>query len=372
MLPLPSSIVLFATMSMVSPVRRLKYTPGLGLVSHNMGGQIHPAAIPLRVSMQVAAPFGETTRNSSPNAQREGFPNQRWKAQLHDFGVSDAVFSPIVINEKIARQLLFNWAALFVNPFEDLSVDPLVSLQEDDGLRQPPKAPKYRNDEKAMVLHAMKDFNMKVMSIYETVGKLRKIRPHIEEPTIVAQLSRRDRMRLNLLLFCENLEMVGLIPENLESPSLASDPSAAEASVLAVGVLSRAQVQDDSSGSLHQRMRQALSGAWFSSSATPAIDVFAIEGIADAPGPSRSARVLLSKIHKYAVQEQKLVVLSKRAYTSVDGTDLTGYYVRLGFEKVVMDDGKFEFVYTGTRSVPVDVSAHNPQVMVRMNVFTEV
>lgn len=79
----------------------------------------------------------------------------------------------------------------------------------------------------------------------------------------------------------------------------------------------------------------------------PEYAVFSIDGLADAPGLDEHwASILLSKIDQYAAEEKHIVVVSKRAYISSDGTDLSEYYVRLGFEKVVMGQGLPVLVYT--------------------------
>jgi len=111
-------------------------------------------------------------------------------------------------------------------------------------------------------------------------------------------------------------------------------------------------------------------------------DVFAIEGLVDAPGlDEQSTRDLMSQIEKYAHQEEKIVVVSKRAYIR-DGVDLSAYYVGHGFEKVEMEKGWSGSAEDGVawpvliyserwfhgpsaEDVPVD-----PQVMVGLNLWT--
>jgi len=163
---------------------------------------------------------------------------------------------------------------------------------------------------------------------------------------------------------------VGLFPKNLQVPFLKNlelQRAAVDGSVLALGIFSRGQLKDDSTGSLRKLMslrskdlpiRQSWWSSlrvfkWWSSlwwgpgGKKSSTAVFAIEGLVDGPDlPERSARVLLSRIEKYALEEQRIVVVSKRAWISSDGTDLTEYYVRLGFEKLEMEDGLQELVYT--------------------------
>lgn len=177
-----------------------------------------------------------------------------------------------------------------------------------------------------------------------------------------------------------NTEAVGLLPRSLPAPFLESGSSAVDASVLALGVFSREQREDDSDNSVRKRVEEqfAMDGIrrWIfhgrSSTGRGKYDVFAIQGLAEAPGlPDRSAKILLAKIAKYAQKDDKLVVVSERACISSDGTDLTEYYERLGFEKVQMTDGNtiwgHELVYMGTSSAPADKWLEEQHNMVRLN-----
>jgi hypothetical protein len=168
------------------------------------------------------------------------------------------------------------------------------------------------------------------------------------------------------------IEAVALLPEGLEKPFLESGSSAAEASVMALSVLRRATARDDSKGSLLKKFEEQF-GKERQGEIGKEVDVFEIEGVAQAPGvPSRPARVLLAKIAKYAQKEQKLVLVPMRAYISKDGTDLTDYYLSLGFEKVEMDDGahQFQLVFTGHATTPEDIFVESHEVMVGMNLWT--
>lgn len=142
----------------------------------------------------------------------------------------------------------------------------------------------------------------------------------------------------------KQVEVVALIPEDLETFYLGPYRGLHTTSFYAhaFGIFSRDQFPDDSQGSLKQVLPAR---PWWIPANRP-LDVFLIEGLADAPGLSmQMTRVLLSRIAKYASKEQRAVVVSKRALTSdVDGADLTDYYVRLGFEKVVMEGGSYTLV----------------------------
>jgi len=153
------------------------------------------------------------------------------------------------------------------------------------------------------------------------------------------------------------LEMVGLIPKDLEMTFLESGSSAVDASMLALGLFSRGKLWDDSRGSLRKKVDEQ----------------YGEQGL-----PDFSARVLLSKIEKYAQKEQKIVVVAKDAYTYSDGTDLesvdagftiSDHYVRLGFEKVEMDNGSYELVYGCTSSSAEDLWVESRQIMVGLNLW---
>lgn len=137
------------------------------------------------------------------------------------------------------------------------------------------------------------------------------------------------------------LEAVGLMPK---------DPSTGAESMMALGIFARQKLTDDSSGSLLKIVEtqfgiKATRGIF--GRAKKRISVFSIEGLAEGPFSSaRSARVLLGKIAEWALQEHKLIVVPKHAVYCSDGTDLTSYYMRLGFKKVEMDDGTYELIYS--------------------------
>lgn len=163
-------------------------------------------------------------------------------------------------------------------------------------------------------------------------------------------------------LLAREMELVGLIinPSYFgDCPFVRADDLEGKGQVRstkALGLFSRTTVLDDNSCALRLKVEESVLGKapvecrW---ELPQQLDVFAIEGLSETPDLAEGwtealAEVLLSKIARYARKEQRIVVLSKQAHTSSDGTDLTEYYVRLGFEKVQMENG-LELVYTGKR-----------------------
>jgi len=223
-----------------------------------------------------------------------------------------------------------------------------------------------------------------------------------------------------LLASKTGIEMVGMVPKAslslvLDWLSAVGRPSSPiqtleslndfDASVRALGVFSREKLKDDARGSLRKQIVEHY-GSQFADQSSQQFDVFAIEGLLDAPDLSKSSaavliskiseyaqegldapdlsnssvRVLVSKIAQYAHQEKKVVVVPDRAYRSNGGmTDLTEYYVRLGFQKVEMQGGAQVLLYTGhwqNTLVPDGphrkktlLSVENNQIMVGMNLW---
>lgn len=187
-------------------------------------------------------------------------------------------------------------------------------------------------------------------------------------------------MRARLLEEVETLEAVALTTEDLEMSSFESGSLAADSSVLAMGVFSREQLTDDSQGTIRNRIESQYgkedTRRWLGRARTvlrsrKPLEVFALEGLAEGPDlPELSARTLLFKLFKYAQWENRLMVVPERAYTSIDGRELTEYYVRLGFEKIDITDGPFlkqRLVYLGSSFSATDMFVQNHQVMIGMN-----
>lgn len=247
--------------------------------------------------------------------------------------------------------------------------------------------------------------NMALANMRDAIAKSTKV-----FGSLVSQeeLSLWDKVRfIDGLVSIEDLEMVGLFPADgtpfVESSGLRARESSADAeSVLALGLFARARLNDDLKGSLRKKIEErygkdwnggAVPRSWWNNG-TPVLetvehqpgkwgywwgdtekqfDVFAIEGLVGAPGlDERAARSLLSKIEMYALKENKIVVVPKHAYISSYGTDLTDYYVHLGFEKVELEGRLHELVYTGASSTPEDLWVENQQIMLGMNILTGV
>merc|ERR1719424_556992 len=149
--------------------------------------------------------------------------------------------------------------------------------------------------------------------------------------------------------------MVGLIQKNSEMPLLQSQSS--HGALLALAAVARETLEDDTKGSLRRKVEERYStsrsrGFW--GRPKKRFAVFAIRGLtraADLPGSRGfgANEALLSKIEKYAHEENRIIVVPYPSYISSDGTDFTEYYARFGFEKLEMADGKKHvLVYTGT------------------------
>lgn len=303
------------------------------------------------------------------------------KIRLADLRISREVLllPPMAIYGMGTRHLLRNWADSYLaksNSLVDLTRDiehmvvdsqvelkkggadwPLEPTRDESGAGPDTNivdpCARHWQGNKASILHKMLDVTAQAS---ETCMQL-------DTPSIDAQLSSLDPERSRWLSQKKTqLEMVGLIPANRYGNFL----RAMNKSVDSLCLFSRETLRDDSRGSLRervegqygeQRTRLWARGRWD-------FDVFAIEGLVDAPGLSKSsARDLLSKIANYADTEQRIVVVPRRAYTHSDGTDLTDYYVALGFDKVEMKDGSHELVYTRISSLGKEAQAENRNMM---------
>jgi len=300
---------------------------------------IHAPVNLLHFQMKAAAPSDVKVSQLWKNASGVVVPTR--DAIISDSRMFRQKFPLAIIHSMDAWRLLDDWAESFMDPldyFEDELFGILASCSENDCLV--PEA-----FDKANVLDNMLD------AVAEETGISDR---HSEAPSPNERLS----------LFESNpLEMVGLIPKGREVPA---------PEVLALGLFSRGQLKDDSRGSLlrvieEQYVKQGARPWW---GRPKKLNVFAIEGLVDAPGLPMSASSLLSKIQKYAHKEQKIVVVPSWARIGSDGQDLSEYYVRLGFEKVEMEDGLHEYVYTGTSPLAEDVWASDEQIIVGMNLWT--
>lgn len=218
---------------------------------------------------------------------------------------------------------------------------------------------------KAMVLRRMIDV---MAQARETLTS-----PDTEKATRdnTLRLARRPSMErdrngaLNL-----NIEIVGLINED--------SMTAAGRGVLAVGVFSRGKLEDDSKGSLRQTIEE-LHGKRYGTRGLlrrkrKSIKAFAIEGLAgNTPGrDTQSAENLLANIEEYAQKERRAVLVVYPSYIGNDGTDLTEYYVRLGFVLVEMETGAPVLVYAGPSSRPTHAKVEDwhGNIMVGFDLLT--
>lgn len=151
---------------------------------------------------------------------------------------------------------------------------------------------------------------------------------------------------------------IGNPPRQGWSPGKVSASIGVEASVMALAVFSRVVLKDNSklspTGYTFREIKMVNGGIRDVSSLerwkSKSFSAFAIEGLAEAPDlPVRSARVLLAKIARWAQAEQSHVMVARQAIHR-DGTDLTDYYLKLGFEKLELDDGSYDLVYFGYES----------------------
>lgn len=145
-----------------------------------------------------------------------------------------------------------------------------------------------------------------------------------------------------------SLEVVGLMSHAFALPSVEDESSDSGSGLMALGVFSREVVGGNSAGSLRKMCEEQFGVV--PGGDVEHVPVFAVTGLSEAPNiPASSATVLLAKIAKWAQIEQRLVVVPRHALHTSDGSDLTSYYVRLGFDKMnIMDDGSYDLVYSGT------------------------
>jgi len=349
-----------------------------------LGSMMHPGRMiqaPLHLpQLQMLVTTGGDDADDSPEVSSwpadnpmMAMPTGRWKAEIKDTRISRQACPPTLIYGIDARKLLENWVDEFLDPFPDTVVEKaaaqlndmiaenLTSLSEDDELPPPPKTHKIWNYNKAMVLHDMRSVILEATSIYFGFNK---------------QLSRLDRKsEANLLRRSRKLEMVGLIPKDFDVSYLESGSSAVDLSVLALCAFSRERLKDDRRGSIRKAVEKQYGKRWtrrWWGRAKKEFDVFALEGLAEAPWlPSTSSRALLAKIENYAQKEQRIVVVPKWAYISSDGTDLSEYYVNLGFDYVQMDGQLHELIYLPSVASPsaADMFVEGQQIMVGMNLW---
>lgn len=256
---------------------------------------------------------------------------------------------PMVIDGTHVRQLLRNWRLIMIATWITANVS---ALRDDGGLAASP--------ETSQSCHGVLD------NMIDVVNEATHM---FTQPSTNATVSIADRA-VSLLLLSKKVEMVAMILNPASSAHI--QPAMLDASVQSLCVLSRQKIKDDSSGSIGRLLEEHHGYEWGFpwTLAQKQFDVFAIEGLVSRPGlDEQSARELLAKIQSYAWKEQNIVVLSRNAHLN-EGKDLTDYYVRLGFEIVMMDNGLQELVYLGGSSADEDVLAENEQIMVGINMLT--
>lgn len=318
----------------------------------------HNSANPQRVRMQAAAP----TADDDPKLRLTSKPLS--DEDLWDKLSDEDLLNPVWVHQRFppseifgvnARHLLRKWLDAYMDPSEEMVgkiVEAMRKHQMKHGDLPALPSSKYWHDGKAKVLLSMVD-------------------------AVTEATSRVDRARMNELNPTPPLEMVGLIDKASGIVGLESGSSA----VRALGVVAREIFEDDRKGSLREKVEEQYGKQWsrgYLGRTDKRFGVFAIKGLACGPGLNeRSARVLLSKIEQYAHKERKMVVVRFPSYISSSGTDLTNYYLRLGFEKLEMDDRMPVLVYDPVRVYgggrsdkwAADKWVDEQQIMVRMNLL---
>jgi len=372
-----SLLLLIAARSTMSCANRLKVIPRPGVLPRIMTDPMMQHFPMMHTQVKVPQRQMNVDANSKDDAMsRVVVPDQGWKASINDRGLSAQRFPPDLVSGIEPRHVLHDWRDLYTNSLQEkvgAVVPTNTKLRKNEAFHPPPKTLDHARASKIRVLSNMRDI----------IIDARTIAMHRDTPTIFEHLASPTNMASGHLADVDDdfittrhlpkPEIVGLIPKEL---LLNSTSSAIDKSLGALAVFSRIHLKDNRRHSLHKKLLQ-LSGNrhWWSrlrwGRTKKGVNVFAIEGLANAPGlTEQAARVLLSKIVKYAHEEQMIVVVPQWAYTSSDGTDLTEYYVRLGFKKVEMEEGLYdELVYTGTALSAEDMSVENEHMMVGMKLW---
>jgi len=289
--------------------------------------------------------------------------------QPDDFSEPPQMLPPEIIDDMKFSKLLQQWEGNVLKAVSGSVLSERYDSQTKNGESSSPWKHTLRS--KAVVLRHMIDVIKDTR--YILTNSPEKITRDIALRSSRSPDVEHDRIRLNnLLLSATKIEVVGLI--KVESVT------ATGRGVLAVGVFSRGKLQDDSRGSLRQKIEE-LHGKRYGTRGLfgrkkKLIEAFSIEGLAgNTPGrDTKSAAHLLAKIEEYAQEERKAVLVTYPAYIGEDGTDLTEYYVRLGFVVVDMEDGSKELVYAGISSPARDardwVDNFDGTIMVGFNLLT--
>lgn len=308
--------------SLMSCAKRVKHQTESGVVPQPMNGLMLTQASSIGLSnlphiqMQASQPTGGDIPRWFSNATGVIVPARTWRGQLSETKIGQQLFPPATVYRMHPEKFLHIWAMASAS---------------------------------AKYWHR------------ETTAAIDRMLTVIAEPTS-SKLPRFHNTRLTALLSGRSdIEMVALIPKDFfeerpfvspfSSRKVTHVPNAIDADVQSLCVFSREKVKDDRMGSLRKHIQKQHRKQGILSWLRPReeeFDAFAIEGLVDAPVVAQgSASALLSKIKQYAEQEQKIVVVPKRAYI---GSDLLDYYVSLGFEQVEMHGRLPELVYDGTSS----------------------
>jgi len=382
---------------MMSTAARLKLLPDFRVASYTMTGPPVNPQLPqmnaptyyrdnVQLSQSLTPPDDdnpdEFILESWSHTSGKWTATPGWKAGRIPFQI---YHSPCHYAED-ARKLLQNWQTLAEDGFWR-NVNPSVSTRKslpdmetvarefevtvpswwklmDPPRTLPPGTSKYWQLHKAAVLNNMREVIVKATLTFE----------HPEVSITTANLSIWNYLQLTDAVVIPNkqVEMVGSIPKDFDIPFMESETSAIAASAVALGVFSREQLKDDRRGSIRKHIEEQYGHPASRAQLRQGVfDVFSIAGLLDGPWfPEHSAKALLSEIAKYAQTEQKIVAVPKEAYARGGVTDLTEYYVRLGFEKVWMEDDSFNLVYIGSTPSGEGALADKGQLMVRMKLWS--
>jgi len=322
-------------------------------------------------------------------------PNQGWKASIQDnFHILDEssgqMFPPALVSGFDMINFLRYWRdvckrrteaelKLFSkgwSPETDQTEAELelerTNLQTREKWTLPPpnETPAYPSSNKDLVLHNMHDVVRDAKAIAMNLDKTVVFTHLALDPGHISDFD--EDFITNTWASLPKPEMVGLMSKDVIAQS---GSAAIDESVEALALFSRIQLMDDRRHTLRKKV-MGLYGKrhWWSRAqwghTERQIDVFAIEGLAGAPGMSdQMARVLLAKVQEYAHEEQMIVMVPWWAFSWSDGTDLTEYYVSLGFEKVDMNKGWYELVLTDISLTAEEMVVESQQIMTGMSLW---
>jgi len=369
-------LLLIAARSIMSCATRFKPGPSVGF--HITAGPMMQRISPIHTQVNVPQLKMAVDESLEDDVIAQMVvPNRKWKASRHENSFSAQMFPPAQVPGFETTDLLRYWRQLYKDSLRETDAEPEqrdaeleqqnLKHREKWALPPPAKTPETSPNNRALVLANMRDVTIDA----KTVAM------HMDTPTIFEHLAigpghisdvDADFISTNKL---PKPQMVGLISKAF----IKSGSSDIEESLGALAMFSRLQLKDDRRHSLRNKVMQLYGHRhWWSRNQwgrrKKVIEVFAIEGLVHAPDlPEQLARVLLSKIQKYAHKENRIVVVPQWAFSWTDGTELTEYYVRLGFEKIEMQDGLHQLVYMGSSVPAEDKLVERQQIMIGMNLW---